>query len=106
MLTRDGRCYLAQMREKAGEKPSTKINYPVLKAIESDSYRLEWGIKTCLRYTAYTQWLSTNLSQILNDKIDLEMAKETLNGLFTSLDVVFHQLCRTIPIVEESFYRK
>lgn len=33
--------YLAQMREKAGKKLSTKINNPVLKAIESDSYRLD-----------------------------------------------------------------
>lgn len=32
--------YLAQMREKAGKKLSTKINNPVLKAIESD-YRLD-----------------------------------------------------------------
>lgn len=33
--------YLAQMREKAGEKLSTKINNPILKAIKSDSYRLD-----------------------------------------------------------------
>lgn len=32
--------YLAQMREKAGKKLSTKINNPVPKAIESD-YRLD-----------------------------------------------------------------
>lgn len=32
--------YLVQMREKAGKKLSTKINNPVLKAIESDSYHL------------------------------------------------------------------
>lgn len=70
----------------------------MLKAIESDSYRLDGGIKMGLRYTAYAQWLSTNLSQILNDKRDVEKAKETLIELFKSLDVVFHQLCRTSVI--------
>lgn len=64
------------MREKAGKKISTKINNPVLKAIESDSYRLDGGIEMGLRYTAYG----------------------CPNELFTLLDVVFHQLCRTSVI--------
>lgn len=42
--------------------------------------------------------MSTNLNHILNDKIDVEEANETLNEVFTSLDVVFYQLCRTSVI--------
>lgn len=34
----------------------------------------------------------------MNDKIDVEEANETLNEVFTSLDVVFYQLCRTSVI--------